>query len=179
MSSPVVYDYDMQRAHRELQMLIERQSQSYRRVLDHGRANDTDDKGNSALRWACPFGYINLVNALLANGADPNMKPSSGDPPLLWAVFRASNDPDGNCSCPRAPSAERRARAATRAYEPEPGPEPEPEPEPGPEPEPEPEPYDSSHFSRKSSKVMSSNTVLVGSINRKARYRALSKSFLF
>ena len=113
MSSPVVYDYDMQRAHRELQMLIERQSQSYRRVLDHGRANDTDDKGNSALRWACPFGYINLVNALLANGADPNMKPSSGDPPLLWAVFRASNDPDGNCSCPRAPSAE---------PEPEPGP---------------------------------------------------------
>ena len=86
MSSPVVHDDDMQRARRELQLLIERRGVSYRHVLKQGRANDVDDKGNTALCLACSFGYLDLVNALLANGANPNLKPSSGDPPLLCAT---------------------------------------------------------------------------------------------
>ena len=62
---------DMQRAHHELETFVEKYGDSFRHVLEHGRADDVDDAGSTALWRACYEGCSYLVNALLDNGADP------------------------------------------------------------------------------------------------------------
>merc|ERR1712173_445528 len=42
--------------------------------------------GESALHWACQFGFAEIVEVLLIHGADVNGKDCSGCTPLHWAA---------------------------------------------------------------------------------------------
>ena len=83
-----------ERAQQQLEMLVTERSNSwrsggecFRHALEPGRANDVDGENATALCHACKLGYVDLVKALLANGADPNWS-SSDETPLEKAIQR-------------------------------------------------------------------------------------------
>jgi ankyrin repeat protein len=56
-------------------------------LLQHQKAdpNLLDDKGMGPLHWAVYGGYYEIAKILLENGANPNLRKSSGETALLHA----------------------------------------------------------------------------------------------
>ena len=80
----------VERAQQQLEMLVAKpkswrsDGECFRHALEPGRANDVDGENATALCHACKLGYVDLVKALLANGADPNWQ----DPKPLERAIR-------------------------------------------------------------------------------------------
>jgi hypothetical protein len=50
-------------------------------------AASADEKGNTALLWACRGGHAETISLLLAAKADPNAANRDGETPLMWACY--------------------------------------------------------------------------------------------
>ena len=59
------------------------------RIREAGMAiNKRDDFGQSALLMACRNGHLEVVKALLADGADPDIQSENGSTALIWAAAK-------------------------------------------------------------------------------------------
>lgn len=58
-----------------------------KRLITNDNINQKDERGNSALHWAVYYGHQEVVELLLANGADPNIYNKSGVTPLMTAAW--------------------------------------------------------------------------------------------